>query len=155
LLSVRETFLLHLRQKIDGAQAEQLSPVDRAESCLDKRLRHHRFLILEVNELSQTTRAQKGSSEVREGRGLQTIICSVNFPETLALESILAKRCVCAWLAVLNQTKCGLRARQSKMIGQGKPEALPGISDLNYPKGMIGEGNSNPLQYSCLENSMD
>ena len=41
------------------------------------------------------------------------------------------------------------------MIGQGKPEALPDISDLNYPKGMIGEGNSNPLQYSCLENPMD
>ena len=28
-------------------------------------------------------------------------------------------------------------------------------TDFNLPKVHIGEGNGNPLQYSCLENSMD
>ena len=26
--------------------------------------------------------------------------------------------------------------------------------DLNYVKTLVGEGNGNPLQYSCLENPM-
>ena len=33
----------------------------------------------------------------------------------------------------------------------GKPRVFP-INNILYP---IGEGNGNPLQYSCLENPMD
>ena len=75
------------------------------------------FLILEVKETSQTTHVQKGSSGVREGRGHQTIIGSVNFSETLALESILAKRCTCTQGRALSQAKYGLKARQRKTTG--------------------------------------
>ena len=62
--------------------------------------------------------------------GTRTIVGPVNFPETLALESILAKRCVCTQGRALSRAKCGLKARQSKMIGQRKPHT----SDLNHPQ---------------------
>ena len=32
---------------------------------------------------------------------------------------------------------------------------LPGGSDGKEPTHSVGEGNGNPLQYSCLESSMD
>lgn len=46
---------------------------------------------------------------------------SVNFPETLALESILAKRLGCRLGTALSQAKYWLKARQSNIIGQRKP----------------------------------
>ena len=54
------------------------------------------FFILEIKEISHTTRVQKGSSRVREGRGDRPIIYPSNLAETLMLESILAKRCICS-----------------------------------------------------------
>lgn len=55
----------------------------------------------------------------REGH--QNIVHLVNFLETLALESILAKRCVRTQGKALSQAKYGLKDRWSKMIGQRKP----------------------------------
>ena len=52
------------------------------------------FFTLEVKETFPTKHAQKGSSGVKKGRGLQPIICPANLPETFMLESILAKRCI-------------------------------------------------------------
>ena len=56
-----------------------------------------------------------------QGRGRHMIVYSVSFPETLALESSLVKRYGCIQEKALSQTKCALKARQSKMIGQRKP----------------------------------
>lgn len=50
------------------------------------------FFILEVKEISHTTRVQKRSSGVREGRGHQPIVYPSNLSKPLLLESILAKR---------------------------------------------------------------
>lgn len=78
---------------------------------------------------------QKASSGFREGRGCPTIIHPVNFPEALALESILAKRCVCTQGRALSQAKYGLRARQSKMIWPKETrKTCPRISDLKHPQ---------------------
>ena len=43
--------------------------------------------------------------------GHQTIVHPVNFPETLAVESILVKRCTLTQGRALGQAKCGLKAR--------------------------------------------
>ena len=51
--------------------------------------RDRMLLILEAKETSHTTRVQKGFSGVREGSGRHAVLCSVNFLETLALESIV------------------------------------------------------------------
>ena len=70
------------------------------------------ILIFEAKETSHTTRVQKGFSGVREGSGSRAVTCSVNFPETLALESILAKRRTCTQRRALSQITRGLNARQ-------------------------------------------
>lgn len=91
-----------------------------AESCLAKRWRDHTFLLLKVKETSQTTHVQKGSSGVREGRGHPTIILPVNLPETLVLESSVAKRCT----HTHRDPEAGqtwTQARQSQMTSQRNP----------------------------------
>ena len=73
----------------------------------------------------------------------QTIIAHpVNFPETLAAESILGGTCGCAQRRAVSQAKCGPKARRSKMIGQRKPRGLPHTSDLNH---LQSSGHSLPL----------
>ena len=78
--------------------------------------RDHLFLILEVKETSGTTHSEmllRGQG--REGH--QAIVHIVNFPETLALESILAKKCAHTWGRALGQAK----DRQSNRTGWKKP----------------------------------
>ena len=43
---------------------------------------------------------------------------------------------------------CGSEGKES-VHNAGDPGSIPGLG------GSPGEGNGNPLQYSCLENSMD
>ena len=38
---------------------------------------------------------------------------------------------------------------------KNRPRGRHGVSYLQCPSFMIGEGNGTPLQYSCLENPMD
>ena len=95
------------------------------------------FIIFEVRETSPTGHVQKGSLGVKKGMGHYFIICAVNLPETLMLESILAKRCACILGRALGQIWYG---KESKMIGQRKTKTQkkrPHLSDLNHPFGTL------------------
>ena len=83
------------------------------EPCLDKRQRDHIFLILQVKETFPTTHAQKGRSVTH------IVVGDVNLPTGLTARIHL--RDAHAQGRSLRKTKCGLRARQSKMTGQRKP----------------------------------
>ena len=57
---------------------------------------------------------------VREGRGHQTTVHPVNFPETLALEALLVKRCIYTGESP-ESGQIWIQGRQSEVIGQRKP----------------------------------
>ena len=56
--------------------------------------------------------------------------------------------CVCARVCVCTDTYSDSDGKESACSG-GDPGSIPGL------RRSPGEGNGNPLQYSCLENPMD
>ena len=54
----------------------------------------------------------------------------------------------CSWSWVLSQSPLPLAGKESA-CNAADPGSIPGLGRS------LGEGNGNPLQYSCLENSMD
>ena len=55
----------------------------------------------------------------------------------------------CSWASLVAQLIKNLPAMQESAYNAGDPGSIPGWG--RFP----GEGNGNPLQYSCLENPMD
>ena len=52
----------------------------------------------------------------------QTTVQPINFPETLAIEAILTKRCICTQSRVLSQSS---RPDKARWLASGSPEGLP------------------------------
>ena len=135
-LSKTETPRVNLRLEIKGSQAKQLKSVPCGQILQGKdygrskeelhpawmKDRDHIFLILRPRKpLEWNYMVTERFFMVQRKEGHQIIVLPVNFPETLALESIMAKRDSHAQGRALGQAKCGLKARQSKTIGQKKP----------------------------------
>ena len=85
--------------------------------------------ILEWNAMPSS----RGSSQPREG----------------AQVSHIAGRFFTIWTTLVSEDFPGGSDRKAPAYNAGDPSSIPGLG--RSP----GEGNGNPLQYSCLENPMD
>ena len=96
-----------------------------AEHCPDKRQRPHIFHSQGQGDLANY-KCTESLLEVWKGS---------NVNQVFALKSILGKRCTHIHGNILKYTIQGLRFRQSKVTGQGKPRKIAYKSDSNYHEG--------------------